>query len=158
MVKEEVNVYRRHCSRIGIDGSTAIRPSRKTCMFRLFSAQHPRLVSVCCVVRVVRRTSKRETALRYTRVSSLMTEGTKEKSFYFRFWPICNRQGFFDVLSCFFNLYDLILLLYFMDICDSFCCGIIQVLVENCKRRLNNACPSKVIVISNIVRKSAFFL
>jgi len=125
MEEEEVNVYRRHCGRIEIDGSTATRPSRKTCMFRLFSAQHPRLrcVCVCCACRAT-NVQTWNGATYHTCVSSLMTEGTKEKSFYFRFWPICNHQGFFDVSSRLSNLYDLILLLYFMNICDSFCCGI----------------------------------
>lgn len=63
--EEEANMYRaRHCIRVGVDGSTATRPSRKTCVFRLFSAQHSRLVCECRIVRVVRRTTKCEATWR----------------------------------------------------------------------------------------------
>lgn len=151
--EEDASVYRtRHRVRVGGRRQYCDQTEQKNVRVPIVLGAPPSADMRVC------RATKRDA----TRVSSSMTEGTKEESFYSHFWPTCNRRGSFDVPSRPSNpsAYDLILLLYFVNSYDSLCCGIIRMSKRHCPPtvlfffnavgvsrklqtpRLNDNCPS----------------
>lgn len=117
------NVYRtRHCVRVGVDGGTASKPSRKTCVSRLFSARHPRLICVCRATNV----QTRGDAIRHcATLCIIIDKGKTSLSIPISGRPVITKGPLMCPPSHLSNslTYDLLLLQYFVGSCDSLYSG-----------------------------------